>query len=82
MTTQPQTDARAAQISPEIEHAVRDFVRAAVSRLSEALNDQAPEWEVDWRWERGTDRSRIARSRCRFSVGRSTSFRRRGGSRA
>ncbi len=55
MTTQPQTDAHSTQISAETERALRDFVRAAVSRLSEALKDQAPEWEVDSRWERGTD---------------------------
>ena len=55
MTTQPHTDADAAQISPETEHAVRNFVRAAVSRLSEVLNDQESEWVVDSRWERGTD---------------------------
>ena len=51
MTTQPHT----AQISAETERALRDLVKAAVSRLSEALKDQAPEWEVDSRWERGTD---------------------------
>ena len=38
-----------------IEHALRDFVRAAVSRLSEAVKDQAPEWEADSQWEHGTD---------------------------
>ena len=52
MTTQPQTDAHAAQISAETERVLRDFVRAAVSRLSEALKDQAPQWEDDSRWER------------------------------
>jgi hypothetical protein len=55
MTTQSQTDAHAAQISTETERAVRAFVRAAVSRLSEMLNDQPPEWEVDSRWEHGAD---------------------------
>ena len=55
MTTQPQTDAHGAQISAEAERVLRDFVRAAVSRLSEALKDQALEWEVDSRWERGPD---------------------------
>ncbi len=55
MTTPPQTNAHAAQISTETEGVLRDFVRAAVSRLSEALKDQAPEWDVDWRWERGPD---------------------------
>ena len=55
MTTQPQIDAHTAQISAETERVLRDFVRAAVSRLSETLKDQAPEWEVDSRWERGPD---------------------------
>jgi hypothetical protein len=55
MTTQPQTDAHAAQISAETERALRDFVRDAVSRLCEALNDQPSEWEVYSRWERVTD---------------------------
>jgi hypothetical protein len=55
MTTQPDTDINAAQIGAETKRILRDFVRAAVSRLSEALKDQAPEWEVDSRWERGTD---------------------------
>ena len=55
MTTQPQTDAHSTQISAETERALRDFVRAAVSRLSEALKDQAPEWEADSRWERDID---------------------------
>jgi hypothetical protein len=55
MTTQPQTDAHPAPISTQTEHVLRDFVRAAVSRLSEALKEQAPEWDDDTRWERGTD---------------------------
>jgi hypothetical protein len=55
MTTQSQTDAHAAKISAETERAVRDFVHAATLRLMEALKDQAPEWEVDAQWERGTD---------------------------
>ena len=55
MTTQSQTDAHAVQISTETERVLRDFVRAAVSRLSETLKDQALEWEVDSRWERGPD---------------------------
>ena len=55
MTTQPQTDAHPAPISTQTERALRDFVRAAVSRLSEALKEQAPEWDDDTRWERGTD---------------------------
>ena len=55
MTTQPQTNAHSTQINAEAERALRDFVRAAVSRLSEALQDQAPEWEADSQWERGTD---------------------------
>lgn len=55
MTMQPQIDAHTAQISAETERVLRDFVRAAVSHLSETLKDQAPEWEVDSRWERGPD---------------------------
>jgi hypothetical protein len=55
MTMQPQTHAHSTQINAEIEHALRDFVRAAVSHLSEAVKDQAPEWEADSQWERGTD---------------------------
>ncbi len=55
MTTQPQTDAHSTQINAETERALRDFVRAAVSRLSEALKDQEPQWAADSQWERGTD---------------------------
>jgi hypothetical protein len=55
MTTQPQTDAHPTQISAETERVLRDCVRAVVSRLSQTLKDQALEWEVDSRWERGTD---------------------------
>ena len=55
MTTQPQPDAHSAQLSAETEPAVRDFLRAAVSRLSDSLKNKAPEWEADSRWERGTD---------------------------
>src|SRR4249920_984957 len=55
MTTQPQTDAHSAQINAETERAVHDFVRSAVSGLSEAMKGQAPEWEVDSQWECGTD---------------------------
>jgi Apea-like HEPN len=55
MTTRPQTDAQSPQISAETERTLRDFVRTAMSRLSETLGDQVPEWEVDSRWERGTD---------------------------
>ena len=55
MTTQAQTDAHLAQISAETERVLRDFVRATVSGVPETLKVQAPEWEVDSRWERGTD---------------------------
>lgn len=55
MTKQPQTDAHATQVSAETERALHDFVRAAVSRLSATLKDQAPEWEIDLRWQRGVD---------------------------
>jgi hypothetical protein len=44
MATQPQT-----------ERVLRDFVRDAVSHLSEALKDSAPEFEDDIQWEHGTD---------------------------
>lgn len=37
------------------ESAVRDFVRHAVSHLSEALKGQAPEWDIKPQWERGSD---------------------------
>jgi hypothetical protein len=71
MTTQSQTDTPAAQISTETERAVRDFVRAAVSRLCEALNDQAPELELESRWERGIDghfRERTKRTRTLWPI--------------
>jgi hypothetical protein len=55
MTRQPQTDAPSVRIGAETERALRDFVRTAVSCLSEALKDQAPEWEVDSQWKCGTD---------------------------
>jgi hypothetical protein len=55
MTTQPQTDAHLAPISTQTERVLHDFVRDAVSHLSEALKDSAAEWEDDTRWERGTD---------------------------
>lgn len=55
MTTQPETNAHSTQISAGTEHALRDFVRLAMSRLSDALKDQEAEWEVDSRWEPGTD---------------------------
>ena len=66
MTKQPQTDGPSGHVSAETERALRDYVRAAVSRLSEAPNipapeweagstDQTPMWEADSGWERGTD---------------------------
>jgi hypothetical protein len=55
MTTQPQTDAQAAPISTQTERILHDFVCDAVSHLSEALKDSAPEFEDDTQWERGTD---------------------------
>ncbi|ALA57217.1 HEPN domain-containing protein [Nitrospira moscoviensis] len=55
MTTQPQTGAHPGPISTQTERVLRDFVRDAVSHLSEALKDSAPEFEDGARWERGTD---------------------------
>ena len=55
MTTQPQTDPHAAPLSTHTERVLHDFVRDAVSHLSEALKDSGPEFEVDTQWERGTD---------------------------
>lgn len=55
MTTQPQTEAHPAPISTQTERVLHDFVRDAVSHLSEAQKDSAPEFEDDTRWERGTD---------------------------
>jgi hypothetical protein len=55
MSTQPHSNVHAVQVSAETEHALRDFVCAAVSHLSEALKDRVPEWEVDSQWERGSD---------------------------
>jgi len=37
------------------ERVLHDFVRDAVSHLSEAMKDSAPEFEDDTQWERGTD---------------------------
>ena len=55
MTTKPQNDARAEPIRSDTERVLYDFVRDAVSHLSEALKDSALDWEDDTRWERGTD---------------------------
>jgi hypothetical protein len=55
MTMQPQTDAYATSISTQTERVLHDFVRDAVSHLSDALKDSAPEFEEDTRWERGAD---------------------------
>jgi hypothetical protein len=66
MTPQSPRDAHAATISADTECAVRDFVRAVIPRLMDALKDQAPEWEVDAQWEHGTDgqfRKRTKRTR-------------------
>lgn len=43
------------QTGTNTERAIRDFVRHAVSHLSEALKEQAPEWDIEPQWERGTD---------------------------
>jgi hypothetical protein len=53
-------------VCAETERAIRDFVGAAVSRLSEALRESPVEWETDSRWERGLDgyfRERTVRTR-------------------
>lgn len=55
MTTRPQPGASAPSISTEIDGILHDFMRDAVSHLSEALKDSASDWEDDTRWERGTD---------------------------
>ena len=55
MTLEPQTDSYATSISTQTERVLHDFVRDAVSHLSEALKDSTPEFEEDTRWERGTD---------------------------
>ena len=70
MTLEPQTDSYATSISTQTERVLHDFVRNAVSHLSEALKDSAPEWEDDTRWERGTDghfRERKKRTRMLFA---------------
>jgi hypothetical protein len=55
MATQPQADTPGAPISAETERVLHDFVRHAVSRLSEVVKDSAPEFEDETQWERGTD---------------------------
>lgn len=65
MNTQRPTDARA-QPSAETERVLKDFVRAAVSFLADALKNESPETEEDSVWERGVDghfRQRTTRSR-------------------
>jgi hypothetical protein len=54
MTAERQTE-HARQISAETEGAVREFVTVAVLHLNNALNAKTLEWEVQSRWERGTD---------------------------
>jgi len=56
MTTPlPPDNSNSTQISAETVQALRDFVRAAVPRLTDELKDQTPEWDVESRWECGTD---------------------------
>jgi hypothetical protein len=59
MSTPPQTDVNAARISDQTERVLHDFIREAVRRLSEALNDagyqSAPTFDDDIRLERGDD---------------------------
>jgi len=59
VSTPPQTDINAERVSTETERVLHDFVRDAVSRLSEALNDvahqSAPAFEDYIQFERGHD---------------------------
>lgn len=55
MTTQLQTEMHALSISAETERVLHDFVRDAVSHLSEALKDSVPDFVDDTRFEHGTD---------------------------
>ena len=55
MTTLPNTQAGPTPLSDVTKSALRDFVRTAVSGLSDVLNEEVPDWESDSRWERGTD---------------------------
>jgi hypothetical protein len=55
MPTPPQTDTRAPPIATRTVRVLHDFVRDAVSQLSRALNDSAPEFEDVIRLERGAD---------------------------
>ena len=52
MTTQLQTD-----------RVLHDFVRDAITHLSEGLKGSAPLWEEDLLWERGEDGNFRERSR-------------------
>lgn len=54
MTTQPQ-NATPVSNANDTERVVHDFVRDAVSHLSEKLKDSVAVWEDDSRWERGSD---------------------------
>jgi len=62
MTTEPQT-----------ERVLHDFVRDAVSQLSEALKHSVPEFEDDIRWERGPDGVFRVRTRHMRNLGRTLS---------
>jgi hypothetical protein len=59
MSTPPQPDIPGVPISDQTEGVLHDFIREAVRRLSEALNDaghqSAPTFEDDIRFERGDD---------------------------
>jgi Apea-like HEPN len=73
MTTQPQTDPHAAPIGTQTERVLHDFVRDAVSNLSEALKDSVPEFEDDIRWERGNDGHFRVHTRRMRNLGRTLS---------
>jgi hypothetical protein len=59
MSAPPQTDINSTRISAQTERVLHDFVRDAVSRLSQALNDAAPQsaptFEDEIQFERGED---------------------------
>ena len=71
MTTQLNVPADETGISEETELSVRNFVRTAMSRLSELLNGIAPDWNRLAQWELGSDgnfRERATRIRNLFPV--------------
>ena len=55
MTKQPQTEIQMVPINAATQTVLHDFVRDAVSQLSEVLEAALPEFQDDSRWERGSD---------------------------